>query len=172
MTLITSNGSSDDAVHCSVMATRGIQRLRELGIEHEILTYHYVKMGARIAADAAGLPHEIVLKSLVFRADDGSYLFALIDADGSISTRRLGRATGHKHVEAAAPRDAERVTGYQVGGISPLGSRRVLPVVLDERTASQPSLIINAGARGTLVRLSTAHLIRIVNASIADIRTG
>ena len=154
------------------MTTRGIYVLREAGIEHELLTYRYVKMGARIAADAVGLPHEIVLKSLVFQADDGSYLFALIAGNASVSTRRLGRATGHKHVEAAAPRDAEHVTGYRVGGISPLGSRHELAVILDERTAVHPSLVINAGARGTLVRLATTDLIRVLNASIADIRTG
>jgi Cys-tRNA(Pro)/Cys-tRNA(Cys) deacylase len=154
------------------MATRGIQCLRQQGIEHEVLKYRYDKMGARIAAAAVGLPPEIVLKSLVFRADDGSYLFALIGGDASVSTRSLGRATDHKHVEAASPRDAERVTGYQVGGISPLGSRHTLRVILDERSASHPSLTINAGARGTLVRLATADLIRVLDASTADIRTG
>jgi len=154
------------------MTTRGIHVLRDAGIEHEILTYRYVRMGARIAADAVGLPHEIVLKSLVFRVDDGSFLFALISGNANVSTRSLGRATGHKHVEAAAPRDAEHVTGYRVGGISPLGARHTLPVILDERTASHPSLVINAGTRGTLVRLATPDLIRVLNASVADIRTG
>ena len=154
------------------MTTRGIYALRDAGIEHDVLTYRYVKMGARIAADALGLPHGIVLKSLVFRADDGAFLFALIGGNLSVSTRNLGRATGHKHVEPAAPRDAEHVTGYRVGGISPLGARHTLPVILDERTAAHPSLVINAGARGTLVRLATADLIRVLNASVADIRTG
>jgi Cys-tRNA(Pro)/Cys-tRNA(Cys) deacylase len=155
------------------MTTRGIYALRDAGIEHEVLTYRYVKMGAQIAADAVGLPSEIVLKSLVFRVDDdGSFLFALIGGNASVSTRSLGRATGHKHIEAATPRDAERVTGYRIGGISPLGARHVLPVILDEQTAAHPSLVINAGARGTLVRLATADLIRALNASVADIRTG
>ena len=154
------------------MTTRGIYALRDAGIEHEVLTYRYVKMGAQIAADALDLPYEIVLKSLVFQADDGSFLFALIGGNASVSTRSLGRATGHKHIEAATPRDAERVTGYRIGGISPLGARHVLPVILDEQTAAHPSLVINAGARGTLVRLATADLIRALNASVADIRTG
>ncbi len=153
------------------MTTRGIYALRDAGIEHEALTYRYVRMGARIAADAVGLPSEIVLKSLVFRADDGSFLFALIGGDASVSTRKLGRVSDHKHVEAASPRDAERITGYQVGGISPLGSRHALPVVLDRRTASHPSLVINAGARGTLVRVATTDLIRVLGAAVADIRT-
>ena len=152
------------------MTTRGIHVLRDAGIEHELLTYRYDRAGARLAADALGLAHAVVLKSLVFHAEDGSFLFALIGGDANVGTRGLGRATGHKHVEAASPRDAERVTGYQVGGISPLGSRRKLQVVLDEQTAGHPSLVVNAGARGTLVRLATSDLIRVTDARIADIR--
>ena len=153
------------------MATRGIQLLKDQGVEHEILTYRFVK-GARAAADALYLQHEAVVKSLVFRADDGSFLFALLGGDANVSLRNLGRTSGHKHVEAAAPRDAERITGYQVGGISPLGSRNVLPIFLDEVTARNPYLIINAGGRGTLVRLATSDLIRITAASVVDIRAG
>jgi Cys-tRNA(Pro)/Cys-tRNA(Cys) deacylase len=152
------------------MATRGTQVLREKGIAHEVLTYRFDRKGARPAADALGLPHAEVLKSLVFRADDGSFLFALIAGDGNVSERKLGRVTGHKHVDAAAPHDAERITGYQTGGISPFGSRQVLQVILDATAASRPSLVINAGARGTLVRLATPDLIAATSATIADIR--
>ena len=152
------------------MTTRGIYVLRDAGIEYEVLRYRYERVGARVAADALGLPHEVVLKSLVFRDSDGALLFALIGAEANVSPRSLGRATEHKHVEAAAPRDAERVTGYQVGGIGPLGSRQALPVVLDEASANHPSLVLNAGARGTLVRLATTDLIRVTDAQIAAIR--
>ncbi len=154
------------------MATRGVQILREAGVDHEVLTYRYVRTGAQIAADAIDLPHEAVLKSLVFRADDGSFLFVLVGSDANVSTRKVGRATGHKHIEAASPREAERVTGYRVGGMSPLGSRTELPVVLDCETATHDRLVINAGARGTLVRLDTGALIALTRASIADVRTG
>jgi len=152
------------------MATRGIQVLREKGIAHEVLVYRFDRKGARLAADALGLPHAEVLKSLVFRADDASFLFALIAGDGNVSERKLGRATGHKYIEPAAPHDAERVTGYQTGGISPFGSRQVLQVILDATAASRPSLVINAGARGTLVRLATSDLIATTGAKVADIR--
>jgi len=152
------------------MTTRGIQSLRAAGIDHEVLTYRYDRMGARLAADAIGLPHDVVLKSLVFRAD-GSFLFVLLSGSANVSTRKVGRLTGHKHVEAASPRDAERVTGYRVGGISPLGSRRHLQVILDETTAASEHLVINAGSRGVLVRLTTADLIRITKAIVSDVRT-
>jgi len=152
------------------MATRGIQALRDRGISHEVLIYRFDRKGARLAADALGLDPGEVLKSLVFRADDGSYLFALIASDGSVSERKLGRVTGHKHVEPAAPHDAERLTGYLTGGISPFGSRQVLPAFLDETAARRPSLVINAGARGTLVRLATSDLIAATGAAVADLR--
>jgi len=152
------------------VATRGIQLLKELGIEFDVLTYRYDKMGARIAAEAIDQPEDVVLKSLVFQADDKSFAFALISGNANVSTRNLGRVSGHKHMEAASPRDAQRVTGYQVGGISPLGSRTVLPIFLDEMTATNDHLIINAGGRGTLVRLATSDLIRITGATVADIR--
>jgi len=64
------------------------------------------------------------------------------------------------------------VTGYLVGGISPLGARRRLPVVLDARSAQEESLVINAGARGRLVRVGTEDLIALLNAAVADIRAG
>jgi len=151
------------------MSTRGIYALREADVEHEVLEYRYDQMGAQLAAAAVGRPEAEVLKSLVFHADD-DFLFILISCDGSVSRRKVGRATGHKHVEAAAPRDAQRATGYLVGGISPLGSRRQLPVLLDETTARQSHLVINAGGRGTLVRLATSDLINLTDAAIADVR--
>ena len=153
------------------MSTLGIQALRAAGVPFEVLAYRYDRMGAALAADAVGLPHAVVLKSLVFRTDD-DFLFGLVGADAHASTRKIGRATGHKHVEAAAPKDAQRVTGYLVGGISPLGVRHRLKVLLDETTARNDHLVINAGARGTLVRLATEDLIRLTDAVVADIRTG
>jgi len=152
------------------VALRGIAFLKQQGVAHDVLTYRFVK-GARAAADALHVSHDQVVKSLVFRADDGSFLFALLGGDANVSLRNLGRASGHKHVEAASPRDAERVTGYQVGGISPLGSRTNLPVYLDETTAAHDSLMINAGGRGTLVRLATRDLIEATAATVVGFRS-
>ena len=152
------------------MTTRGIYVLRKANVDHEVLEYRYVRMGARIAAEAIGHPEGEVLKSLVFRADETEFLFVLLASDANVSTRKVGRVTGHKHVEAASPREAERVTGYLVGGISPLGARHRLPTILDRTTADPAHLVINAGARGTLVRLATADLIAVTDAILADVR--
>jgi len=154
------------------MTTRGIEFLKEQGVSYEMLAYDYGASGARAAAEALGLPHAEVVKSLVFQSANRSFVFALIDGDGNISTRKLGRASGQKHIAASAPRDAERVTGYQVGGISPLGTRKALPVFLDKATASHDAIVLNAGARGTLVRVATADLIRLLNVAVVDLRSG
>ena len=152
------------------MTTRGIEQLNKLGIPYQVLTYDHQKKGARYAAVVLALPLEIVIKSLVFRADDGSFLFALMSANGSVSEKKLARASGHKRVSPASPHDAQRVTAYLVGGISPLGAKKQLPVFLDRAAASHPELVINAGARGTLLKLRTADLITATDATIADIR--
>jgi Cys-tRNA(Pro)/Cys-tRNA(Cys) deacylase len=154
------------------MTTRGIEYLNNRALPYEVLTYRHEVKGARYAAEVLGLPPEIVIKSLVFRADDGSFLFALMSADGSVSEKKLARASGHKRVSPASPHDAQRVTAYLVGGISPLGAKRRLPVFLDRAAASHPELVINAGARGTLLKLKTADLITATDAAIADIRIG
>lgn len=152
------------------MTTPGLALLADHGVSHEVLTYEHRKKGALYAAQALDLPAETVLKSLVFTADDGGALFALMSGEGRVSEKKLARASGHKRVGPASPRDAERLTGYQVGGISPLGAKNPLPVFLDETSTHQRSLVINAGARGTLVRLSTNDLIALTAARVADLR--
>ena len=152
------------------MTTRGIEYLNKCGVKYEVLTYRHDTKGAKYAAHALGLPPEIVIKSLVFRADDESFLFALMSGDGSVSEKKLARASNHKRVAPASPHDAERITSYQVGGISPLRAKNPLPVFLDCTAASHPEVVINAGARGTLLRLVTTDLVSVTHAIIADIR--
>ncbi len=154
-----------------VMTTRGIEELKNAGVEFSVFTYRHEKKGTEYAAHALGLPPREVIKSLVFQEDSGGFVFALIDGEGRVSVKKLARACGCKRVLPASPHDAERVTGYQVGGISPLGARRALPVLLDAETAKNDTVVINAGARGTLVRPATADLIRMTDATVADIRT-
>jgi len=152
------------------MTTRGIEQLKKAGVSFEVLPYRHEVKGAKPVAEVLNLPEEIVIKTIVFQADDRSFLLALMGGDGSVSEKKLARASGHKRVSPAAPRDAERVTGYQIGGIGPFGLKQPLPVFLDETTARNDDVVINAGARGTMIRLSTADLICITGARIVDIR--
>ena len=121
--------------------TRGTTELRRAGVAHTLMSYSYRHGGgAEQAADDLGVERERMFKSLVVRAG-GDLVFALVPATTELSLKKLAAAGGVKHAEMADPRDAERVTGYQVGGISPLGSRRRLPVYLDsERRRARPHL--------------------------------
>lgn len=152
------------------MTTPGLALLVDRGIPHEVLTYEHRTKGARTAARALDLPIETVLKSLVFLADDGTPLFALMDGEGRVSEKKLARESAHKRVAPAASRNAERLTGYPVGGISPFGAKTALPVFLDATSSHQRTVVINAGARGILVRLATDDLITLTAARIADLR--
>ena len=106
--------------------------------------------GAEQAADDLGVERARMFKSLVARAG-GDLVFALVPATAELSLKKLAAAAGVKHAEMADPRDAERVTGYQVGGISPLGSRRRLPVYLDTSGGGFDRICLNAGGRGQIV---------------------
>lgn len=152
------------------MTTRGIECLKKAGVRFDVLPYRHDVKGAKPVAGVLNLPEEIVIKTIVFQADDRSFLLALMGGDGTVSEKKLARASGHKRVSPAAPRDAEWVTGFQIGGIGPFGPKRPLPVFLDEATAQHEEIVINAGARGMMIRLATNDLIRLTGARIVDIR--
>jgi Cys-tRNA(Pro)/Cys-tRNA(Cys) deacylase len=110
-----------------------------------------------------------MFKSLVARAGD-ELVFALVAADAVLSPKKLAAAAGAKHAVMAEPKDAERATGYQVGGISPLGSRKALRVFLDASAAEFPRICLNAGNRGRIVEVSTADLVELTRATLVDLR--
>ncbi len=127
--------------------------------------------GAERAADELGVEPQRMFKSLVATAGT-ELVFALLAADTVLSLKKLAAAAGTKHAEMAAPREAERATGYQVGGISPLGSRKRLPVFLDAGAQRFERICLNAGNRGHIVELATADLIRLTGARLADLTAG
>ena len=146
--------------------------LHKAGIEHRLLRYDYRPAGgAERAAAELGVEPERMYKSLVARAGD-ELVFALVPTDAVLSLKKLAAAAGAKHAAMAPPRDAERVTGYQVGGISPLGSRKALRVFLDEGAQAFERVCLNAGNRGHIVELATADLIRVTRAAVCDLSAG
>jgi Cys-tRNA(Pro)/Cys-tRNA(Cys) deacylase len=153
-------------------ATRGTDQLRRAGIDHRLLEYAYGSAGGAAAEEAAallGIEPERMFKSLVAQAGD-QLVFALVAAPDSLSLKKLAAAAGAKAARMAAPADAERATGYQVGGISPLGSRRRLRVFVDASAGSVPRICLNAGGRGLIVELDTAALLEQTGAALADLR--
>ena len=150
--------------------TRGTTALRRAGVEHRLMRYAYTSEGGALQA-AADLDVEParMFKSLVARAGD-ELVFALVAADAVLSPKKLAAAAGAKSAVMAGPKEAERATGYQVGGISPLGSRRPLRVFLDASAEEFPRICLNAGNRGHIVEVATADLAELTGATLVDLR--
>jgi Cys-tRNA(Pro)/Cys-tRNA(Cys) deacylase len=133
------------------------------------MTYTYRQGGgAEQAADDLGVERARMFKSLVARAGE-ELVFALVPATSELSLKQLAAAARVKHAEMADPRDAERATGYLVGGMTPLGSRKRLPVYLDRSGAAFDLICLNAGGRGQIVEVPTAKLVELVGARLADL---
>jgi Cys-tRNA(Pro)/Cys-tRNA(Cys) deacylase len=120
------------------------------------------------AATALGVPAEQVFKTLLASVD-GELVVAVVPVSGQLDLKALASAVGGKRAEMAEPAAAERATGYVVGGISPLGQRRLLPTVLDDSAVALSTMLISAGRRGLDVELSPTHLIELTNARVAPI---
>lgn len=120
------------------------------------------------AADALGLDPDHVCKTLVARVD-GRLTVAVVPVSGSLDLKALAGAVGGKKAVLADPPDAQRATGYVVGGISPLGSRTSLPVVVDDSVLDLDRVWVSAGRRGLQVSLRPADLVRLTSARTAPI---
>ena len=109
------------------------------------------------------------IKSLVVQTGPRDLCFVLVPGDRDLSTKKLARALGVKTVDLAPVRDAERLTGYKEGGISPFGSYAALPVVLEETLLERERVLINAGRRGVLVALDPWDLQAVLDAQVEDV---
>jgi Cys-tRNA(Pro) deacylase len=106
------------------------------------------------------------------QTDSAEALIVLMHGDREVSTKALARALGVKSVQPCDPKIAERHTGYQVGGTSPFGTCRSLPVYMQRTIAELPEICINAGRRGLLVQLSPAALVQLPSPTLVDVATG
>lgn len=142
--------------------TRGMRYLREHGVPFVEHRYEHRVKGAAYAAEALGLDAAMVAKTLVAQLD-GAFAFALVPGDRELSLRGLARAAGARSAALAAERDAQRLTGYQIGGISPFGSRTQLPVYAVADWLARERVALNGGARGVILELASADLARLLS---------
>lgn len=126
--------------------------------------------GAAVVA-ALGLDADTVAKTLVAELDDGRHVVAVVPVSGSLDLKALARAAGAKRAAMARPDVAERLTGYVVGGISPLGHRRPLPVFVDELLTVDDEVHVSGGRRGLELSLAPDDLVRAARATVAAIAT-
>lgn len=149
--------------------TNAIKWLRARGVAFEVLTYAFSEVGADLAAEAVGRPLEMVCKTLIVRASGHTYWVAIVPGDQRFDTRRMAMAVGAKEAELASQAEAEKISGYRVGGISPFAMRRQLPVIIEESLLVLDRIVVSAGRRGTMIELATCDLVRWLDAKPANI---
>lgn len=149
--------------------TNAVKWLHSQGVRFDVLEYEFTEIGADHAAEAVGRPLEMVCKTLVVKATGNAYWFAIIPGDQRFDPRRMAAAIEVGHADTAPPVEAEKVTGYRVGGISPFAARRHLPVVIEESLLALETIIVNGGRRGVLIEMATGELVRLLDARPADL---
>ncbi|HSG80036.1 MAG TPA: Cys-tRNA(Pro) deacylase [Acidimicrobiia bacterium] len=153
-------------------ATPAISALERAGISHTVHPYELAgdderSYGEAVAA-ALGVPGDRLFKTLVALVD-GDPVVAVVPVDGNLDMKRLARASGGKRAGMAPPEVAERLTGYVVGGVSPLGQKRRLSMVVDEAIGAHDTVFVSAGRRGLQVELAPDDLLAATGASVASI---
>lgn len=158
--------------------TRAIELVRRAGIDHRVHAYEAAERHGRDraarpeygreAADAMGVAAARIYKTLVASVDERLVL-AVVPVASELDPKRLAEAVGGRRAGLAEPAVAERATGYVVGGISPLGSRRPLPVILDAGASAHRTIFVSAGRRGLQLEIDPADLARLARADLAHI---
>jgi Cys-tRNA(Pro) deacylase len=152
-----------------VSATPAIHVLRQHGVaftEHE---YRYEERGGTAGSSRAlGVSEHTVIKTLVMEDDHKRPLIVLMHGDREVSTKNLARQIGSKTVAPCAPEVAQKHTGYLVGGTSPFGTRKPMPVYLERSIAELDRIYINGGRRGFLIALAPADLRRALSPTLVD----
>ncbi len=145
--------------------------LKAAGVAFELHAYDYDPDAPRVglqAAESLGADPARVLKTLMAEVD-GKPVCAILASDQEVAMKRLAAAVGGKSAQMMKPADAERITGYKVGGVSPFGRRRATPVVLDAAALGHPRVFVNAGQRGLQAELAPADLVVALGAAVATI---
>ncbi|HIH89228.1 TPA: aminoacyl-tRNA deacylase [Candidatus Bathyarchaeota archaeon] len=138
--------------------TPATTHLDKLGIIYEKHTYDYARKGSDIAADGLGVGLHEVVKTLIMQRDGGEPIVVLQHGDKEVNLKDLARQIGAKNVESCEVKDAQRHTGYLVGGISPFGTRRQMSVYAEESILQLPKFYINGGQRGFILEMTPAEI--------------
>jgi Cys-tRNA(Pro)/Cys-tRNA(Cys) deacylase len=158
--------------------TRATDLVRRAGVDHRIHPYEAPERHGRDrdrrpdygsdAAAALGIEPGRIFKTLAVEVDDRLVL-AVVPVDRELDLKRMADACGGRRAALAEPAAAERATGYVIGGISPLGTRRPLPVVVDDSAPAHPTVYVSAGRRGLQLELAPGDLVCLSGADVAPI---
>ena len=148
-----------------VSETPATQWLRRHGVSFTEHVYEYVEHGGTAeSARQLGVDEHAVVKTLVMQDERAQPLIVLMHGDKQVSTKNLGRAIGAKSVEPCKPEVAQRHSGYLVGGTSPFGTKRAMPVYVEETVLALPRICINGGRRGYLLGVAPGVLTELLAA--------
>jgi len=150
-------------------ATPATAALTKAGIVFKLHEYDYDPNAAKIglqAAEALGVPPARLLKTLMAKAGE-QVVCVLAPSDREVSLKRLAAAADAKEAAMLGAAEAERVTGYHVGGISPFGQRRRVRVFIEQTALAHASVLVNGGRRGLQIELAPAELVRLLDAKAA-----
>lgn len=154
--------------------TPAIKTLETAGITHEVRRFDAGKAAADYGTHAAsklGLsPHE-VFKTLIARTDARAFVVAIVPVSGRLDLKKLAAAIATKKTSMAAPAVVEQMTGYVIGGVSPLGQKKCLETVIDISARAFEQIHISGGRRGLEIRLAPSDLAQLTHARFADIAT-
>jgi Cys-tRNA(Pro) deacylase len=153
-----------------VAATPAIHFLRQYNVPFTEHHYRYEERGGTaVSARELGVDEHVVIKTLVMEDDRKQPLIVLMHGDREVSTKNLARQIDAKTVTPCAPDVAQKHTGYLVGGTSPFGTRKKMPIYLERSIADLDRIYINGGARGFLVSLSPSDLIRLLSPALVNV---
>jgi len=151
------------------MSTRAIKYLRQRKIPFEVVEYGHEEKGAVFASEAIGFPLEKTVKTLVADLGNRKYALALMPGDRQLSLKGLAKALSVKKATMADTAEAERLTGYFVGGISPFGTKKRLSAVMEESLLKFDRIAINAGQRGMMLIISPKDIVKAIDCVVSKI---
>lgn len=151
-------------------ATPATTMLKAHGVTYTEHVYEYVEHGGTsVSSTSLGVDEHHVVKTLIFEDDKHAPLCVLMHGDRKVSTKALAREIGVKRVAPATPENAHRHSGYTVGGCSPFGLKKPMPVYMQKTILALPRIYINGGQRGFLVGLTPDDVVRVVSPTMVDV---
>lgn len=148
-----------------ISETQATQLLRKHQVSFEEHPYPYEEHGGTsVSARELGVPEHDVIKTLVMQDEAAKPLIVLMHGDCKVSTKNLARSIGCKSVEPCKPDVAQRHSGYMIGGTSPFGTKKAMPVYVEQSILELPRIYINGGRRGFLVSLAPQVLVDLLQA--------
>ncbi|MGD9137209.1 MAG: aminoacyl-tRNA deacylase [Desulfobacterales bacterium] len=151
------------------MSTRAISYLKKKKIPYEVVKYKHLEKGAGFAASATGYPLKHTVKTLVVELDRKSYCLALLPGNRELDLKKLASVLRIKRAAMVDITTAERTTGYLVGGISPFGTRQRLKTVMERSILSSEKILINAGQRGIMLKMSPGDIVAALDCKAMSI---